>query len=235
MKRTDLNIANSIFEGFNDQHGLMICGYEWGESKADQVREGTGEETKISFDTECTFSNKVPRYGDAALTWPYDKRLKKWFELWGFPLNSNGLGDDFDKSLIQTNWSDTQNQVMTHYHELSSNPERFNNFIRHIEALRPRVILFMGSQLIRHLQRPHILEKFTAIMGNVVTPLHFLQKDLPYRRFKIGFQSFEQCEVICFPHPSGSTGIADAYIAAFKPEMNEILSQYISQRNFKNP
>jgi hypothetical protein len=28
-----LNLANSIFAGFNDKNGLMICGYEWGDHK----------------------------------------------------------------------------------------------------------------------------------------------------------------------------------------------------------
>ncbi|MGN6955213.1 hypothetical protein ACTHT3_15240, partial [Neisseria sp. P0015.S004] len=27
---SDLNLSNSIFQGYNDKHGLMICGYEWG-------------------------------------------------------------------------------------------------------------------------------------------------------------------------------------------------------------
>ena len=25
---SDLNLSNSIFQGYNDKHGLMICGYE---------------------------------------------------------------------------------------------------------------------------------------------------------------------------------------------------------------
>lgn len=32
---SDLNLGNSLFQGYNDQNGLMICGYEWGWSKAD--------------------------------------------------------------------------------------------------------------------------------------------------------------------------------------------------------
>lgn len=34
---SDLNLSNSIFQGYNDKHGLMICGYEWGWSKADEA------------------------------------------------------------------------------------------------------------------------------------------------------------------------------------------------------
>ena len=40
---SDLNLSNSIFQGYNDKHGLMICGYEWGWSKADEVAYVAGE------------------------------------------------------------------------------------------------------------------------------------------------------------------------------------------------
>lgn len=30
------NIGNSVFPEFNDNRGLMLCGYEWGFSKSDQ-------------------------------------------------------------------------------------------------------------------------------------------------------------------------------------------------------
>lgn len=36
VRYKDLNLGNGIFEGWNDQQGLMICGYEWGNSKKDQ-------------------------------------------------------------------------------------------------------------------------------------------------------------------------------------------------------
>lgn len=34
-----LNLANSIFAGFNDKNGLMICGYEWGEESQSKGQE----------------------------------------------------------------------------------------------------------------------------------------------------------------------------------------------------
>lgn len=54
-----LNLGNAIYEGFNDQHGLMICGYEWGE---EAQRKGQIVEPDMS--KKCTFSNKSLRYGD---------------------------------------------------------------------------------------------------------------------------------------------------------------------------
>lgn len=35
-----LNLGNSIFTGFNDKEGLMICGCEWGFSKERSNRLG---------------------------------------------------------------------------------------------------------------------------------------------------------------------------------------------------
>ncbi len=81
-----LNLANSIFAGFNDKNGLMICGYEWGEES-----QSKGQEVIIDMTKECTFSNKSLRYGDVAKTWiKYDKRIRTWFSMWGHPLNEEG-------------------------------------------------------------------------------------------------------------------------------------------------
>ncbi|MDE2387967.1 MAG: hypothetical protein KGN35_02610, partial [Betaproteobacteria bacterium] len=36
---TIYNVGNSIFPGFNDKNGVMLCGYEFGYSKHDQYLE----------------------------------------------------------------------------------------------------------------------------------------------------------------------------------------------------
>ena len=64
-----LNIANSIFTGWNDRQGIMLCGYEWGWSKKDQTR--SAERARLinepyNDEVECTFSNKALRYGEKA-------------------------------------------------------------------------------------------------------------------------------------------------------------------------
>lgn len=99
----ELNLANSIFPGFNDQNGLMICGYEWGWSKADEAAYEQGEYTLPEEKVEHTFANKALYYGERAKTWRYDNAIKTWFDLWGHPLNEQGLGGAFEKSLVQTN------------------------------------------------------------------------------------------------------------------------------------
>ena len=42
----DLNLRNSIFAGFNDKNGLMICGYEWGEESQSKGQEVIIDMTK---------------------------------------------------------------------------------------------------------------------------------------------------------------------------------------------
>lgn len=233
MESKTLNLGNSIFQGFNDQHGLMICGYEWGFSKKDAQEQELGSWIEPSEEIEHTFANKARHWGDAANTWRYDNNIKKWFELWGLPLDTKELGSNFEKSIIQTNWANTQGHSIN-----DDNADKFlldehvDNFLHHVEVLKPKVILFMGSKLMDYLQSPTVLAKFEDIMGKITTPRHIVQKDSSHTRFKIQFQSFENCEVVGFPHPSGSHGISYEYIELFRPEMNEILTRYMEERGF---
>lgn len=55
---SDLNLSNSIFQGYNDKHGLMICGYEWGWSKADEAAYVAGEYKLPENKIDHTFANK---------------------------------------------------------------------------------------------------------------------------------------------------------------------------------
>ncbi len=144
----ELNLATGIFKGFNDQHGLMLCGYEWGNNKAEQ--KFTEDNGKHDLSKPCTYSNKFMRYGEVARTWAYDKRIKKWFASWGHPLNEGGVdgfGDDFDKSITQTNWSNDFGKQVENYDKFLSD-EQIDNFLFHIEELKPKVLIFMGSRLI---------------------------------------------------------------------------------------
>ena len=90
-----LNLGNSIFTGFNDKEGLMICGCEWGFSKKDQRdwENGTYEKAQNVIHT---FTDKTPVFGERANTWPYNNNIKKWFKLWGVPLDCTGLGGAFE-------------------------------------------------------------------------------------------------------------------------------------------
>lgn len=220
-----LNLGNSIFKGLNDKEGIMICGYEWGESKADQEQI---EKIEIDLSIQCTFSNKALLYGERAKTWPYDNNIKKWFALWGHALDEDELGGDFDKSLVQTNWAITCNPNITDYSTLLED-EAINNFLLHVEELKPKIIMFSGRKLIDFLRNNKVWDRFTAIMGNEIKPLKRVQKT-EYQdkgiKFNVFFNDFERCKVICFPHASGSHGLSDKYIELYKKEMAPILAEF---------
>lgn len=226
-------MANSIFTE-NKKRGLMICGYEWGYSKADQTADKLGEHKTNNSDAQNTFSNKEPRYGSKALGWRFDNVLLKWFELWGHKLSREGLGGSFERSIIQTNWCNTQaHQMKGDVLKKLLSKDQVDNFLFHIEKLDPQLIVFAGSKLIQALQYKSVLERFEKIMGHKVSAPEYDQEDFPGRRFKVAFQEFENCKIVCLPHPSGSRGLADEYMAMFKPRMSGLLESYKQERRFK--
>lgn len=223
----ELNIGNSIFEGFNDKNGILLCGYEWGGDPS-----GEGPDFDRLKSHKHTFSNKAPGYGDAILNEPYDRRLIKWFGLWGHPLSREGLGGNFEKSLIQTNWCDTQATDMRDvdvYGKLLD-PLQVDNFLFHVATLEPRVIFFLGIKQLECLQHPDVLPKFERIAGKSLGEPNFVQKPFEGTRFKVGFQNFENIRVIALPHPSGTIGLHDSYLSLFKDEIGSILSEFKSSR-----
>jgi len=219
-----LNIGNSIFTGLNDKNGLMICGYEWGFSEEDQKLVESGEEIFYDKDAETIFSNKSPTHGARAFTWRYDNRIVKWFSLWGHPLSREELGGDFEKCIIQTNWCNTDgHKINENYYQKLTAPEQLENFIFHIQSFEPRLIFFMGSKMINILQNTKVLEKFSEVMGAPEERVSIVQKPFLGRRFKIGFQKFEKCNIISMPHPSSSRGLNDEYISLFTDEISSLI------------
>ncbi len=224
----NINIGNSIFPGFNDQNGIMICGYEWGDPKSNGSDSIDTPQKKIA--EICTFSNKEPAYGQWIMQVPYDKQIRRWFSLWGHPLNESGLGEGFDKCIVQTNWANTcSNNMNGKYNDLLSD-EQVENFIYHIREFKPSILMLMGSKLIWFLQNKLVYDEFVKIVGNAVGEINIIQKQGPERRFKVCFQNFEQCSVICFPHPSGSSGLSHSYISKYKAEIYPLLSNFRKEK-----
>jgi len=219
------NIANSVFQGFNDSQGIMLCGYEWGFSKNDEKSSLINEQ--IRNGVPHVFSNKAAEYGPQANSWKYDQTIIKWFEIFGHKLNQQGIGGNFEKCLIQTNWCDTQNNEMSgDYYSKLLEPTQIDNFIAHVEFFKPRIILFFGSQIIKILQNEKVLSRFIGAVGQVTEPLIFKKKPFDGRAFNIGFESFKSCKTVCLPHPSGSHGLSDDYIKLFSSEIGNILQEF---------
>ena len=231
----ELNKGNSIFQSLNDIGGLMICGYEWGFSKKDQKAAETEEQIFYDDDAVTTFPNKSAAHGERAFTWRYDNRIIKWFELWGHPLSRTGLGGEFEKSIIQTNWCNTQgHNINENYYRKLINPAQLQNFIHHVKVLQPSLIFFMGSEIINVLQNQTVMKEFTKIMGHPDSGPIKLQKPFLGRRFRIGFQKFEKCNIVSLPHPSSSRGLNDDYITLFSEDIGGLISDFKERRKIKD-
>jgi hypothetical protein len=235
-----LNLANGLFKGYNDKDGIMLCGYEWGFGKADQeyekrVEKGEAPALDISKNN-AVFSNKASFYGEQAKKWHYDRRIIKWFELWGHPLSEKE--DAFEKTILQTNWC---NSLDDHMKENPQDkllvPEQVENFLYHVRTLQPRLILFFGSKMIEILQDSRVIKPFQEIVGRIVPidgkPFVLRQKEFEGKRFKVGFQDFEKCKVVCLPHPSSSVGLANAYIVLFKDEIGSRIQEVKTLKHIK--
>lgn len=216
----DLNVATAWFDE-NIRNGLMICGINWGgDASGDAPRHAP------SF-----FSDH------AANRFPYRNRILTWFSLFGHPLQTvAGREGGFERSIVQTNWLDTQSPNMQGkalHHEFVGNWE---NMAHHLDALRPRLILFLSATLLDALNSPGIFPEAQHILGCADRPL-FLQKEVTshgrrLKRFRVGMQDFEHTSVIALPHPTGSKGLSNEYISAFAPEISAHIANYKESRNF---
>ncbi len=219
MKEFELNIANQEFP--ENKNGLMICGYEWGFSKEDQKAEKNGEYIQ---EQKSFFSDKIVN------DYPYRNRnrIVSWLDLLGLSLklqNATAL----EKSIIQTNWMSSQDYKVEGniYIRLREQKE---NFLNHLEYFKPQVVLFFGVRQLEVLNK-EILQDVETILGKIIKEEVYIQKDIENcTKYKIGFQSFENCEIIAFPHPATQGGICDHYIASFIDEIKPKLESYISQR-----
>jgi hypothetical protein len=215
------NVGNSIFPGFNDKNGVMLCGYEFGYNKHDQyLEENYKNEIEKKRLEINTFYEKSKIYDS-----PYDLRIIKWFGFFGHPLGVDDGRSPFDKCLLQTNWCDSQNTYVSDYAKFLSK-ENSENFLGIVEAFLPRVLIFMGAKQIHYLQTPALMNRFTGIFGAEISPLDVKQKQFHGRKFKIAFQIFERISVISLPHPSGTRGLSDDYIKLFVPEVKDVLDSY---------
>ena len=229
----NLNLGNSIFKGLNDKHGLVICGYEYGWSKSDQAEYERREAEGLSYpdknEVTFTFANKELFLGEHYWKIPYDNRIAKWFELWNHPLNRDGLGDDFTKSIMQTNISNTQNNAVEDYEEIARGVDDFVEFLK---VLSPSVILFMGRKNSDFINRADNLPKIESVLGKS-KPRDIQRAETDGRKFDVVFQDFENCRTVTLPHPSNyQYGLSDEYIASFKPQLDDILSEYKVKRGF---
>ncbi len=209
---------SSIFPGFNDRGGIMVCGLERGKSKS-------GGNVKVNLEAKYTFSNPCPKFGAVARTWQFQNRIIKWFSLWGHPLTRNHPDNatDFDRCIVHANWCNTQNHKFCDDggYSKAKRPKQIENFIDQVARRKPKLIIFFGIKLFDILQEKPIMEQFqrSGEMGKCIRK--FIRKE---GRFRVGFQEFENGNVVAFPHPSWNW--SHATIKIFRPEMDALFRKF---------
>ncbi len=198
------------------RRGLYVCGINWGGADDDEMAE-------IVRRRRSFFSD------DASGRYPYRDRILKWFELWDHPMARTAEeAGDFEKSVSQTNWLRDRSRRSEHRTEPKYLLEHVEEFLEVVSARDPKVIFLfgscLGSALERGLRQPLTRTRLAEVLGQPQGPVRSLtrdQRDEP--KMKVRIFAFENCRIICFPHPTGAKGLTNAQIARYKPDVQEAL------------
>jgi hypothetical protein len=224
MRTHFLNLATALYPE-NSSDGLAICGMNWG-GDPDPDFQWTRDVVGDSF-----FSD--PRSND----YPYQRRLLRWFERLGHPLaTTEDRAGAFERSIIQTNWIPNQSPNMRGSDLGGECVRNLGNFEFHMERLRPKLLLFTSVALLDALNSPSCIGAARRVFGWGPRP-DVLTRSIEvagkrHKRFRVGFQKFERVQIIALPHPSGSRGLSDEYIAAFADVIGALLAEYKAERGF---
>lgn len=168
----------------------------------------------------------------------YVERLVRWFESWEHPLARDDVAaGDFERSILQTNWL-TDKSVSVRGRQLRNEClNAWSDFYHRLQTYRPSLLFFASSQLIGFLNEPQLRDDLTRAFGEV-GKLIYVKHDVPssgrvLKRFRVGFQVIGDMQVIAVPHPTGPTGLTDAYMKSFGPEIGGALSAYKTRRGMK--
>lgn len=203
-------------------NGLLLCGINWG-GDPDDSSQVDASKYHYSFFSDCD-----PLVINNCR---YRNRIISWFYLFGHPLaTKKGKEGVFERSISQTNWLPTQSRNMADLSIRNALTKEIGLFLQHLEFMKPRVLIFISTKLLRAFNDPKCLERAEEILGQG-EPHSFVQKTVKcdgkqLTAFKVGFQDFQNCRVIALPHPASKRGVDDKYITAFAPEIGEILSDY---------
>jgi hypothetical protein len=208
----------------NSQGGLLICGINHGHSLEDERKEAAGidrSDKHKSFFSDAEVCDDIFR-----------NRIATCFELWGHKLHSDKqLASVFEKSLIRINWLNTVSREFKNIDCRRACIDDHSDFIEVATLLRPKLIFFFGSGLLPAFTSNELHEKITGIFGSPLGQTSYLQKEVVFegrkrRRFRFGFQNYENLAIVSCPHATGSQGLANDYIAAFKPEISQIIGSW---------
>jgi hypothetical protein len=199
----------------NSLGGLMICGINWGGNPLEHK-----QHDEQSFFSDASVQN-----------YRFRNQLVAWFKLWGHALTTErGREGPFERSIFHTNWLPDQSQSTIGRPIDTELVRHDTQFFRHVEVLKPRMIILCSVRLMRALNQPRCLVKAERLLGSA-NPPQYETKEISHagrrlKRFVFGFQIFEHCNVVAVPHPSGSRGLDSEYVHAFRKEIYPLLSDF---------
>ncbi|TYC63801.1 hypothetical protein FMN52_00830 [Marinobacter sp. BW6] len=199
--------------------GIMICGYNFGFSSQDQDDEEKGlktEESAPSFFSDPQVNNTLFR-----------NRMLLWLDKWGRPLETDAdrIGS-YEKSFFQTNWLGTQtNTIADDTITINKLVAESDGILSLMEARKPRLVIFTGSDLIEALNDIRVRERVESILGPRPGNAEIFRSDVPVKgtKFKLLKQDFPVTTVVSLPHATGTIGLSDEYIEGFRNIMNGLL------------
>lgn len=190
--------------------GIMVCGIDFGFTASDEEaeRENTAPSSE---EPKSFFSDLAVRTTDK-----FRRRLLRWLDLWGVTLEKeSGSESARERSFFQTNWLDTQNR--NNSGPVDDLVDGADHFLKLLEDRKPRVILFSGANLIEALNNGRIRKKVEKTLGAWPgkASIHKMEAVGGGKSFTVRVQHWQNTTVISLPHPTGSWGISDSYMAQF--------------------
>lgn len=203
----------------NREGCLLLCGLNHGYSKEDERQDLAGidrADSNKSFFSDCEVNN-----------YAFRNKIVNWFSLWGYELNkTKATATQFDKSIVQTNWLQTCSNNLNGVGIQRECIENCESFLNTCKKLRPGLILFFGRELIWAFSHSLIASKIEGVFGQKLDTVQTIKKDIlgpdgiKRKPFAVSFVKYERVTVVCLHHATGSKGLANDYIAAFKPELS---------------
>jgi hypothetical protein len=187
--------------------GMLLCGINPGDG-------GGGEAIAYAEDAPKSFFSD-PTCQNASF--PYQRRIREWFALWGHALRTTRPGD-LELAISQTNWFAQSTQFAGGlYGREALVACAAEEFLPVLEIVKPRLLVFFGVQhLPGAFADERLRSRLEALFGTVTKPLSepiWFTRSRGGRRFRAMTMEFKNLQVVGLPHPtprSGALAMEDA-------------------------
>lgn len=213
---TWVNVNTTYFP--EQWRGLMLCGINWGGDPDD-----TSGPPRKSFFSDAASFNAQTRYRN---------KIVEWFKLWGQPLEtSQDQAGVFERSIVQTNWMDSQSKRVEGDNVAAQCVGQWSNFEKHVRYFSPRLIIFLGISLLDAMKQCNAESSllFGANPNGIVSRVCdkvMTDSNKPSKKFRYAHGKLGDTAMIWLPHPTGSHGLTNNYIKAFSDEISPIITEY---------